>query len=141
MGPKLQVLKEDDYRLRKILVTIESSQTHCSGDCVALSNDGEVCRIFERKLEWDRAKSTNGQFRLAECKEAEQQALAKNATPERGDGCTRVKCENAPVYILRWQSKGAQGPVYAKCCKTHMIEAVEDYHEDATGDGLKVSRL
>jgi hypothetical protein len=108
---------------------------------VGLSSNGGECLIFRRTLKWDRNKQSNGQFRLEECREAEAQALAKNVTPERGEGCTRFKCEDPPMYVLRWESKGAQGLVYAFCCKDHLTEALQDYHEDIVGDGFKISQL
>ena len=139
MGTRKQ--ETEEYRRRKLIIHVEASGVHCSGDCVGLSNDGEECLIFRRSLKWDRSCQSNGQFRLEECKEAEAQALAKNVTPDRGESCTRVKCENPPTYVLRWESKGAQSPVYAFCCKNHLTEALQDYQEDIVGDGFKISQL
>ena len=133
-----KLVKAEDYKQRRVLISIESSPSHCSGDCPMLGNDGEECNLFHRKLQWDRSKQAHGQFRLEECKEAEAQALAKNISPERGEGCTRVKCENMPNFTLRWESRGAQGPVYAYCCSNHLPEALKDYREDVASGGFKV---
>ena len=136
----MKITKAEDYRQRNLLITVEASATHCSGDCPSLSTDGNECIIFQQELEWDTRKQQHGQFRCDKCKVAETMALERNASPERGTACTRQKCENPSEYVVRWCSQHSGEHFYAFSCKTHLLETMDVFREDAGDAAFRVGR-
>jgi hypothetical protein len=58
---------------RHLKMAIFATTKHCNSDCPGMSNLGspQYCRYFAQPLVWDQRRTSNGNFRLDECKNAE----------------------------------------------------------------------
>lgn len=61
---------------RFITLTVLATTRHCNNDCPYMSYAQSApvsCTVFDKRLDWDKKRKSNGYKRLLECRRADQQ--------------------------------------------------------------------
>lgn len=121
----------NDQRLRnrRIVFDIESSENYCGVNCPGMGLFNNQCNIFNNKLDWDQAKSTNRCLRLHECKIAERRAIEHN---QKQNKCSQNGCGKKPKFTVHWVSKNME-TIFIFSCHEHLIEILQNQKKNVMG--------
>lgn len=65
-----------DTNRRLVVVAIEASHMYCSNSCPYMVQkpfplSGQRCSLFDKPMEWDTSRATDGNYRLDQCQRME----------------------------------------------------------------------